>query len=158
VVSSQSAISPRAVDGLQRKRIGLLTPYSGGNFGDAAIQDAVIMNLRQRIPDAQIIGITFDPADTGRRHGIRSYPIDASSYPVSANIDSDVTDGPPAREVSKRQQSPVVRLGQRVLQRALATLRGWGREGRHIADTVRVLRELDLLIVSGGGQLDEYYQ
>lgn len=41
-------------------RIALLTPYNGGNLGDAAIQDAMIANLRSRLPDAQFSGICLN--------------------------------------------------------------------------------------------------
>ena len=52
----------------------LVDCYTGGNLGDGAIQDAVIWNIRQRLPDAAIYGITLHPADTLQRHGIPSYP------------------------------------------------------------------------------------
>src|SRR5215813_12015498 len=43
-----------------RHRIALLTPYNGGNFGDAAIQDAMIANIRLRLPGAQFSGICLN--------------------------------------------------------------------------------------------------
>jgi len=36
-----------------KPRIGLPTPHNGGNLGDAAIQDAMIVNLRLGPPGAQ---------------------------------------------------------------------------------------------------------
>lgn len=34
-------------------QVALLTPYTGGNLGDAAIQDAMIANLCRRMPGAR---------------------------------------------------------------------------------------------------------
>ena len=45
-------------------RIGLLGLYASRNLGDAAIQLAVIANLRQRFADAEFVGICPDPDDT----------------------------------------------------------------------------------------------
>ena len=58
-----------------RPSFALVTPYTGGNLGDGAIQEAVIWNIRRRFPDAAISGITLNPADTVERHRIPSYPI-----------------------------------------------------------------------------------
>src|SRR5258705_4310654 len=53
-------------------RIGLLGLYASRNLGDAAIQLAVIANLRQRFADAQFVGICPDPEDTRATFGIES--------------------------------------------------------------------------------------
>src|ERR1700719_489534 len=58
-----------------RPRIALLPPYNGGNFGDAAIQDAMIANLRLRLPDAQISGITLNSTSFLERHGAAGFPL-----------------------------------------------------------------------------------
>ena len=60
-------------------KIALLTPYTGGNLGDAAIQDAVIGNVRKRYPDAELCLVTLSPQATARLHKVPSYPIDARS-------------------------------------------------------------------------------
>jgi hypothetical protein len=39
-------------------RVALVTPYAGGNLGDANIQDAMITNSRIRLADAQFSGFT----------------------------------------------------------------------------------------------------
>ena len=57
----------------------LATPYTGGNLGDGAIMDAVISNIRRRLPDAPIYGITMHPVDTLQRHGMPSYPISGAT-------------------------------------------------------------------------------
>src|ERR1019366_4058919 len=65
-------------------RIALLTPYTGGNLGDAAIQDAMIFNLRRRMPGAQFFGITLDGDNFLRQHGEGAFPLMAVSVPLSS--------------------------------------------------------------------------
>ncbi len=57
------------------RRIGLLSPYSGGNLGNTAILAAMIANTRVRIPGVEIVGITLAPEDTRRRLGIEGFPL-----------------------------------------------------------------------------------
>ena len=47
-------------------KIGLITPYSGGNLGDGAIQDAVICNLKKRVPYAEIYICSTHPENTAK--------------------------------------------------------------------------------------------
>lgn len=66
--------------------VGLLTPYTEGNFGDGPIQEAVIRDIYKRYPHAKILGIALNPNDTEKRHGITSFPISWASmsyYAVS---------------------------------------------------------------------------
>ena len=64
-------------------RIALVTPYTGGNLGDAAIQDAMIFNLRRRMPGATFFGITLDGDNFLRQHGEGAFPLMAASMPLS---------------------------------------------------------------------------
>ena len=64
-------------------RIALVTPYTGGNLGDAAIQDAMIANLRQRMPGAQFFGITLSCDNFLKQHGVGAFPLLAASMPLS---------------------------------------------------------------------------
>ena len=60
-------------------RIALVTPYTGGNLGDAAIQDAMIANLRQRMPGAQFFGITLSCDNFLKQHGVGAFPLRAAA-------------------------------------------------------------------------------
>ena len=62
-------------------RVALLTPYDGGNLGDAAIQEALIGNFRKHDPQVQLYGITLHPESTSARHHIPCYPLAAISRP-----------------------------------------------------------------------------
>ena len=62
-------------------KVALLTPYDGGNLGDAAIQEALIGNFRKYDPQVQLYGITLHPESTAARHHIPCYPLAAISRP-----------------------------------------------------------------------------
>lgn len=60
------------------RTIGLLDHMGYGNLGDAAIEEAVIANIKKRVPNASFIGFSLVLDDTAHRHGIPSYPIRGS--------------------------------------------------------------------------------
>ena len=138
--------------------IGLISPSGWGNLGDAAIQDSMILNLRRRIPAARITGITLNPDDTSRRHGVPAFPLGgqaragrwiAGEHPTAAGpVAHPAPDG--VRALLKRIPLLVrlVQWGRRVIGPAAA-------EVRHLLQAWRLVRSLDLLVVSGGGQVDD---
>ena len=64
-------------------RVALLTSYNGGNLGDAAIQDAMISNLRLRIPRVQFFGITLNCDNFVKQHGAGAFPLLSAMLPPS---------------------------------------------------------------------------
>jgi polysaccharide pyruvyl transferase WcaK-like protein len=149
-------------------RIVLLTPYNGGNLGDAAIQDATIANLRIRLPGAQFSGITLNCDNFVERHGTDSYPLCGSDRPFYRMYHGTLTD--PARGGENVTQprseaggkSMILKRalkGVPLLGRCLKAIHALGRclcqELLHCIGGYRFLRKQDLLIVSGGGQFDE---
>jgi polysaccharide pyruvyl transferase WcaK-like protein len=149
-------------------RIALLTPYDGGNLGDAAIQDAMIANIRLRLPGAQFSGISLNCDNFVERHGTGSFPLCGIGRPFYAMSRGRVEDQPGQGESHTRksdQKGLDGALVKRALKRVPALWRGlkiihtwmmrvpW--ELRHCVEGYRFLRTQDLLIVSGGGQLDE---
>src|SRR6266704_5986167 len=56
-------------------RIALLHHTGGGNLGDDGTLQAVLQNIKNRWPDAQIIALSMNPDDTRMRHGIDAFPI-----------------------------------------------------------------------------------
>ena len=153
--------------GITRPAFALVTPYNGGNLGDGAIQDAVIHNIRQRFPDAAIYGITLNPADTAERHGIPSYPIAGFSvreYSVASPppITTHPADGHlPGRGASLARRIKKALMRGSVQIARLLLPRGWPWIARcelpHIVNGFKFLRDVDFLVVSGGGQLDEFW-
>ena len=79
-------------------RIALLTPYTGGNLGDAAIQDALIANLRLRLPAVQFSGICLNGDNFVERHGSGFFPLCGSDGQFYRMYSGKLTDQPADRE------------------------------------------------------------
>ena len=150
----------------QQKKIGLLTPYTGDNLGDGAIQEAVIQNIRKRWPDAKICGFTLYPERTEERHRIPCYPIIGNSLnyygppPCAADsTGSQKGEGPVKPNISMTVRRMIKRF--RPVYRALKIIhessRVFLKEIRHIVSSRGIIKGFDILIVSGGGQLDDYW-
>jgi polysaccharide pyruvyl transferase WcaK-like protein len=145
-------------------RIVLLTPYTGGNLGDAAIQDAIIGNLQLRLPGVQFSGLSLNNDNFVERHGTNAFALCKSDGRFYRMYSGRVTD-----EERLSRPSGEKCLNVTSLKRALkqAPVLGWClkaiysfgrrvyREILHCAGGYSFLRGQDLLIVSGGGQLDE---
>lgn len=147
-------------------RVGLLSPCGHGNLGDAAIQEAVMVQLRKRLPGVEFVGITMRPSDTRSRHGIQAVPIAAHSTPgYSVEADESGTapgSGAPRPAPMQARRSlaqPFVEAGAWLARRLLPRGLPWliRCELRHLRQAQRLLKNLDLLLVSGGGQLDQFW-
>ncbi len=133
--------------------IGIMGPFGFGNLGDAAIQQAMIQHLCDRIPQAQIYGFSLNPEDTETRHNIKSYPVGRIASFGWAGRSSGTT----AFErfnlfVNRLQSSPNKNF--RKFFRLLASI---PVEVIAIVEGSRWLKGMDAFIVSGGGQLDDYW-
>ncbi len=138
--------------------VALLTPYDGGNLGDAAIQEALIENLRRYAPDAELYGITLDPARTSVRHGIRCYPLNANSIP-HFQAAAELPDKAHV-EFSSSGRGYGLRLYRRVKRQARVVppavwLKILAFEALHLIRSYCLLRKVDVLVIAGGGQLDD---
>jgi polysaccharide pyruvyl transferase WcaK-like protein len=137
-------------------KIGLLDHMGYGNLGDAATQEALMANIRSRLPDADIIGFSLNPVDTTKRHGITSYSI---TYWHPGLSDSSQTDsgGADSNRASLRARLKSIAKNIPVVSRVARRLLHTGREAAHLARSWRRLRSLDTLIIAGGGQLSELW-
>jgi polysaccharide pyruvyl transferase WcaK-like protein len=163
-------------------RIGLLTPYSGTNLGDGAIQTAAIEGIRRHLPDSEICGITLYPVDTTRRHGIPAFPITGllvnfyseglfrtmdglfvrfnEEFAYSENTSKEGSaDQVPVRRVDGAwriiKSIPLLGSMAKVLLQIIRTISLVVHEIWHIGISYRFVKKLDMVVVSGGGQLDE---
>jgi len=149
----------------RKTRIALLTPYTGGNLGDAAIQDAVIANLRRQIPDVQFSGITLNCENFLKQHGTEAFPLVGLGIPFFQMDEKWVPEErrqkssfPGSRRIRGiLRHLPGAKASKQGLERIWSLLRRFRRETRHWAEGYRFLRTHDLLIFSGGGQLDDNY-
>jgi polysaccharide pyruvyl transferase WcaK-like protein len=132
------------------KKIGLIGPFGYGNLGDAAIQEAMIQHILLNMPDAEIIGFSLNPEDTTARHGIKSYPISRMSWKDNHNSPKNPGVFARFRAMLNSSTSPTLRNLERWISRAPLELGLW-------LQAYRNLKDIDALIVSGGGQLDDYW-
>jgi polysaccharide pyruvyl transferase WcaK-like protein len=142
------------------QKIGLLQHVGHGNLGDDATVASVMHNIKSRWPHARIVGLTLNPSDTEKRHGIKSYAI---------RRDCKL---PPVPSASERgSESTVLRLKAalrryRVLNLVLRSVkaatirapRAFFQELPFLIESFRIVRSLDLLVVSGGGQLRDSWK
>jgi polysaccharide pyruvyl transferase WcaK-like protein len=130
-------------------RIALMGPFGFGNLGDAAIQDAAIQNIRRIHSDAEIFGVSQNPADTQKRHGIPAFPLNRMPR-VGAEWEEH-----PREDIFSSFGTWLRRtkLG-RMIERAGVRL---PLEFLYILRSFKNLWGFDILVVSGGGQLDDYW-
>jgi polysaccharide pyruvyl transferase WcaK-like protein len=136
------------------KKIGLLDHMGGGNLGDDTTQTAVIYNVKRRWPSSMIYGFSMNPGDTQSRHGIPSYPIRREQWSSPAYF----LEGDASAIKDKVSTAPgVPNLFQRLLRKAGALAirkpKAMVAELIFLARSYSALRPLDILIISGGGQL-----
>jgi polysaccharide pyruvyl transferase WcaK-like protein len=146
-----TARNPDTFDWQINMNIGLLDHMGYGNLGDAAIQEAVIANIKKRIPNARFVGFSLVPDDTTKRHGIPCYPI-RWDCPTPANAASQTagTVRPKSRLKLALKSNPLVYTWVKPASDVAREAVFWVR-------SYQALRSLDLLIVSGGGQLCELW-
>ncbi|MGB8322384.1 MAG: polysaccharide pyruvyl transferase family protein [Candidatus Acidiferrum sp.] len=166
-----SAVDPQALQ--PGPRIALITPYNGGNLGDAAIQDSMITNLRERLPAAHFLGITLNGDNFVKQHGMDAFPLLASGLASHQSAKSSLQ--PAAGDASEQSAASVNTANRKgpgnPIRRALRGIPGlvplvknvrarfavYRDELAHALAGYRLLRSQDLLLLSGGGQLDEEY-
>jgi polysaccharide pyruvyl transferase WcaK-like protein len=143
-----------------------LTPYTGGNLGDAAIQEAVIANIRARHGDAEIVGFTLSPEDTARLHCIPCFPLAALSIrhyapPLTSAPEEHASPRKHGRLSGLkhlfRRARPIYGAFKLLYGLLVAMPRRLSAEIKHIRRSFALVKDLDLLVVSGGGQLDDYW-
>ena len=94
-------------------RVALLSPSGWGNLGDAAILDSLVHGLRSRVPGAHVVGVTLNPRDTRRRHGIAADTFSASRVRTTPSSRTSRTSPirPPANPTTARSLPPDARAG-----------------------------------------------
>lgn len=114
-------------------RIALVSPCGWGNLGDAAILDTVIGAIRERWPEADVFALTLNPTDTETRHQIPAAPLAAFSRPGYPVAGQDPAGG------------------------FRSSLRAAGREFAARKREGDLLDGCRLVVVAGGGQLDDFW-
>jgi polysaccharide pyruvyl transferase WcaK-like protein len=134
--------------------IGLLDHMGYGNLGDAATQEALIANIRLRVPEAQIVGFSLNPVDTEERHGIPSHSI-THWHPGLGN--PAAATGPGTSDNSIGQFKSLLKKIP-ILSPSLRWVQNLVRELRHLRRSYLRVKSLDCLVIAGGGQLCELWR
>lgn len=163
-----------AEDARKPIRIGILGHYGNQNLGDESIIEAVIRNLRQRLPDADIVCLSIDPFDSQARHGVDAFPIRYRSDffeprgPAAASVPEKTppaatkepppdTSGAPVSWKARLKTLPVLGIGFRALANALDLSSKAAQERRFLTHASDYLRGMDILLVTGSNQfLDNF--
>jgi polysaccharide pyruvyl transferase WcaK-like protein len=160
-------------------RIGLISPYSGSNLGDTAILEGTIRHIERRLPSAKVFGLTLDPVRFRAIHGHESVDLTRVVRPFYY---SGPSVAPRAVAAGPAKSAPVptgnavaeeeqIGLPKRVIRgvlrmipgaipagrAAVTALRRVQRELSHLPEAAHIVKSCDLLIVAGGGQLDEEF-
>lgn len=135
-------------------RIGLLHHVGGGNLGDDATLESVASNIRRRWPTAEIIAFSMNPGDTEARHGITSHPVRRTGWGVGFTDTATETRFGTRAKAFVRKYKPLFYLLQ-AASRAGRLTKAIFHELLFLISSHRRIRSLDLLIISGGGQLTE---
>jgi polysaccharide pyruvyl transferase WcaK-like protein len=134
--------------------IGLLHHVGGGNLGDDASLESVAGNIRRRCPRAEIVAFSMNPGDTEARHGITSYPVRRTGWSVgSSDMGAEASLRTHLKTLT-RELKPLFYL-LKTINAVVRLTTGIFREFSFLISSRRRIKSLDLLIISGGGQLTE---
>jgi polysaccharide pyruvyl transferase WcaK-like protein len=130
-------------------KIGLMGNSGCGNFGETATQQAIIENIRRYYPDADIHSFAPNPEAAQRELSIPSFPT------ISCEGIGwwEGGEGSPLMRKTinflNRLRKNLPSSALRKIPTEVLELIAWVRAYNH-------LKNFDILIVSGGGQLDDY--
>lgn len=151
-------------------RITLLDQYSGSNLGDSAILDAAISQFRLRLSNVELTGISLNNDNMQERHGIPGLAVCRTDLPVYYMSENQPTEVSRTAEIVgngdltsslgligrvKQHIKKVMPGGWALLKQSGFVVRSIPRELTHFAKAWSHLRSQDLLLVCGGGQLDD---
>ncbi len=134
--------------------IGILGHIGNGNLGDEAIFASVIENIRERIPEVALYGFTIRPEDTEARHAIPAFPI--RRLPSRSAAAASRTPAPAMNRAPAERRLGWLRDLLRPVRRAAGYVPLAFGEAVFLARSWRSLPPLDLLIVAGSQQLNDY--
>lgn len=152
-----------------RPLIGIVGQYTGSNLGDRAIHEALMANLRARIPAVEFVLINLDPIRTAAIHGTRALPVTGlilsdysnplkAAYGIAHN-EPDAPSSGPRRYWHAFKTHPAARRAFRPIwlagKSAAALIPNALRDLRHTRRMTVEIGRLSALIVAGGGQIDD---
>ncbi len=141
------------------QRIGLLDHMGLGNLGDAATQDAVINYLRTKKGDVEVALFSLNPVDSEQRHGLPAFPItwrgDIERQSVQRPDNETGNDDRGAVRAGVYARTKKILRRSSILRRLLKFQWRVRQEIRFMVNSRVRLLDFDLLVISGGGQIDD---
>jgi polysaccharide pyruvyl transferase WcaK-like protein len=142
-------------------RIGIFGHYGNVNMGDEAITSATIHQLRQRLPDCELIGFSLNPAATLARHGIPTYPIRRTVVVADRVVetDSESVASAPSGGLLRRllKRIPLLYPLLRGARDLALIFKGCVAEIGFLRQAYRQVKGLNLLIVAGSNQVEDTF-
>lgn len=129
-----------------RARVALLHHTGGGNLGDDASLVAVLRNIGQRWPEAEIATFTMNPERTAELYGIPSYPLKRHRWEIGYR---------PSKAIANKPQTKLFRWLRNTRMLAVRLPRAFIAESSFMAASRQLLKSSDVLVLCGGGQLTE---
>ena len=132
--------------------------YGNNNLGDEAIIKATMQQLRSRIPNLELIGLSINPTDTRKRYNIESYSIRTGTS-QSKSTTNNYTDG---NNVKVTQSNLLYGIKGRLVASLDKTsaLFGFFRllinlksEFNYLRNAKKILSDMQALIICGSNQL-----
>ena len=161
--------SYRVKNNQHTETVGVFGHVGNRNLGDEAIIAAVIENIKERLPNANIYGFTLKPIDTTERHGIKAFPIrrlthqtEGSSYqsdPLSPEDSPQIVKESLIQKIKLRLKGKA-RLYSFLVQArdAIVNLSEIQSEFKFLIQCYKNLKSVDLLLICGSQQLIDYVQ
>lgn len=139
-------------------RIALLAHCGTGNLGDEGSIAAVLDNITRRWPGVSVVGLSMDPEDTTRRHGIPAFAMRQRIFPFQREWSSTPRSSEPVGFAEKlkalaRKTGPLFRIGNALRHALFVRPSQLVHEVLFLGRSFILLCQLDMLVISGGGQL-----
>ncbi len=142
----------------EHSRIALLSHCGTGNLGDEASLATVLQHIKIRSPGAYLAGLSMDPEESARRHGIPCFPMRQSVYPFKREWSSASRTAEPVGYVDKlkagfKKAGPLFRAARAIRNAMIVGPARFIREIMFLIRSLLFVCDFDLIIICGGGQL-----
>jgi polysaccharide pyruvyl transferase WcaK-like protein len=149
-------------------RVGIISPYTGGNLGDAAIIESTQNHISRKFASAQFLLIVLYSEQVEKLHGIESFPLTAVERPFYYNpkysqrkdsITRPEINGIENQSVWIKMKKalnyiPFVKPIYHAIKMFIGSIK---REMVHCFKVWNIVHKLNMLVVAGGGQFDDEY-
>lgn len=124
-------------------RIAILHHVGGGNLGDQAAVHTVSRNILARLPNAEIVVLSMNPEDTAQREGLPALPLRSHAWTTGYALEPQ-SGRSGVLAWLETTGNPLIRIPRGILTELGFLRRSW-----------KILRTLDQVVVSGGGQMTD---